>query len=246
MPYPEFKWVGAFPSYTATEVFDAQVPIDGRDPGSVIAPAAVGSDGSFVAYEFEAANGFRPSLEPASWLFLENKRPDDLGLLTSLTYVAGSYLATTDNPQTPTFVGGFSTTSTATFATDVEFTADAYAPIPTALAFDGSRASVFTSRRTATTCDYLTSKALTGSADDIPAMASQLAGSGFIITAFGQLDAVPTYGMIGVSTETPRDVVVAQSFPGTGSGSAIELFAEGYVPVGGYVSNGAPYFIFEK
>jgi len=73
-------------------------------------------------------------------------------------------------------------------------------------------------------------------------MASQLAGVGFI-TAFGQLDAVPTYGMVAVTDlndQGARDAVVA------GTGSAIELFAEGYVPVGGCVSNGAPYFIFEK
>lgn len=98
--------------------------------------------------------------------------------------------------------------------------------------------------------DFLTSEALVGSADDIPAMASQLAGSGFVITAFGQLDAAPTYGLIGIyappADTISRDVVLAQCFPGTGSGSAMALFADGYVPVGGYVSDGATYFIFEK
>ena len=77
-------------------------------------------------------------------------------------------------------------------------------------------------------------------------MASQLAKAGFVITAFGQLDDAPTYGMVGVNHGASDAVVIESSAPGTVSGKAAALFAQGYVPVGGYVSNGAAAFIFEK
>jgi hypothetical protein len=245
VPDPDFKWVGAFPSYTATEVTG---PMAGK-AGFVFAPAAVGSDGSFVTYEFTPANVVLQTAAPDSELFAEMGTPGAIGLVTSLSYVDGGYVATVDDPEILTFETSVSTTSVATFAADVEFVNDMYSPIPTAIAFDGSQAHVFESSRNVT-FDFLTSKALTGSASDIPSMVSQLADTGFIITAFGQLDGTPTFGAVGVysppSDKISRDAVVAQSFPGTGSGSATALFAAGYVPVGGYVSNGATYFIFEK
>jgi len=246
LPDPDFKWVGAFPSYTATEVTTVPVSAAGRDPGSVFAPAAVGSDGSFVTYLFEPTDVMLATQGPDSSIYSGPGTAGSTGLVTSLTFVdATTYVSTTDEPEHE-FAFNISTTSVASFAMDVEFVEDMYGPIPTAIAFDGSQAYVFNSMRDVS-FRFLTSKALTGSAADIPAMASQLAGSGFIITAFGQLDAAPTYGMVGVSADENRhDAVVAQSFPGTGSGSAMALFDAGYVPVGGYVSNGAPYFIFEK
>jgi hypothetical protein len=248
MPDPNFKWVGAFPSYTATEMLSVPNPNDIRNPGTVFAPAAVGSDGSFISYAFLPTNVLLPVATPYSSIDAALDTSPELGLVTSLTYVNGSdasYVATTDNPYSQqSFQLGVSTTSTATFASDVAFVEDMYSPIPTAVAFDGSQAYVFKSEREPPLA-FLNSKGLIGSADDIPALASQLAGSGYVITAFGQLDDVPTYGLVGVYGPA-TDAIVAQSFPGTGTGSAIELFAAGYVPVGGYVQNGATYFIFEK
>ena len=178
MPDPNFKWVGAFPSYTATEMLSVPNPNDIRNPGTVFAPAAVGSDGSFVSYAFLPTNVLLPvvslysSLSAGAETLAET--PDALGVVTSLTYVAGSdgsYVATTDEPYGHEAYGtSVSTTSTATFASDVAFVEDMYSPIPTAVAFDGSQAYVFKSEREPPLA-FLNSKGLIGSADDIPALA---------------------------------------------------------------------------
>jgi hypothetical protein len=244
-PDPDFKWVDAFPSYNATEII-RQMPVEmDNHRFSVYAPAAVAADGSFVTYEFKPANVVLQPVAASLWA-TDQRTPSDIGLVTSLTWVGGGYVATTDDGNQEQFETSISTTSVATFASDVEFTNDESAPIPTALWCEGGQAHVFKSSRSEENGDTLTSRALTGSVEDIPAMASQLAKAGFVITAFGQLDDAPTYGMVGVNHGASDAVVIESSAPGTVSGKAAALFAQGYVPVGGYVSNGAACFIFEK
>ncbi|HEY3808095.1 MAG TPA: hypothetical protein VGL61_36190 [Kofleriaceae bacterium] len=239
-PDPDFKWVGAFSSYTAIEI---TAPVNQPKTGVVFSPAAVGSDGSFITYEFSPTNLLVEGPWPLSYVLADAQNPAELGTPTSMSFAGSGYVVTIDNDLFTTESNyNLATTSVATFVKDFEFTSDETAPIATAIAFDGRQAYVFESERNGED-EFWTSKALTGSADDIPALASQLADAGFVITAFGQLDAVPTYGLIGVGPFPwlyTLDAVVA------GPGSAIDMFAAGYVPVGGYVSDGATYFIFER
>ena len=83
----------AFPSYTASEV-TGRVPVLLSEPGGLVTPAAVGSDGSFAAYTIAPTDTLvRP---PDSQL--DSELPlDEPGFVTSATYVDSACVATTDD-----------------------------------------------------------------------------------------------------------------------------------------------------
>jgi hypothetical protein len=235
-PDPRFKWVGAFPSYATGTEYIGGDNLGFSSMTHVFGPAAVGSGGEAVVFEFAPttpvelfSSGF--GQDGGSELDFEK------GVMTSACYT-GFELSYTWQAANATTMLQIDTGGSAGDLVQAVQAAAASGFVTTALALAGPDWELIEYADSSTSDTYDTT-VQTGDITTIAAMAQSVAGSGYVITALGQIDG-SNYGVVGtkiVGSAASHDVMVVQVVA-AGSTTAIgDAQAQGYAFVGAYFTD---------
>jgi hypothetical protein len=234
-PDPRFKWVSAYSSYATGVQYVGGNGVDFTSTTNVYSPAAVGSGGEVLVFDFVPqpltfTSAFTQAAGSAQAAAMGE-------VATSLAFTSTDYVLTAQSANATTTAQFSNGGSAGDLATDVAM-ASANGYVTTAIAFDGTQRVLAAYADSSVTATYATT-AQTGDVTEIATMASAIAGSGYVITAFGQLDAT-TFGVVGTIesgwTATHDAMTVSLSVGGSDTALAAAQM-QGYVVVGGYFSD---------
>lgn len=252
-PDPRFKGVGAYAAYSSHGYEISSYGIGFTLSHSLFTPTATNpTDPRDLtwAYEFSATDKTFAPVE-SHYDLIGTSQIALLGefersrILTSLDFTTDAFAmtstATDASPSITTHVG-----STADLAALTAWVTGAAAQgqVTTAVAYDGTAIEVVAYASDATPYDV---SVVSADATTVQAQAQALASAGYIIAAFGRLDA-SHYALVGTRTSSAapaRSIMIAGYIDS--SMPAMDLLAQGYAIVGGYVdASAAPRFILEK
>jgi hypothetical protein len=244
-PDPRFKWVGAFHSYDPYEIaiggaganFMAQSA--NNDIAQIWEPAVVSNTGTTLDTSTAFRGGTAAVVSSAVtsgyefWDTATAPTPlDGVQVVTSLDYPTHAIMMTWTTVANLTFQAQRVQLTGASEITAELTTEIAAKRVPTAIAYDGSAIQLISYRQDTDTSSY-DGMSMLGSAADVDADATALAGSGYTITAFGRVDAGSDYAIIGTrvagSSATRAVSIVADV------DSVKTLITQGWVIVAGYV-----------
>jgi hypothetical protein len=234
-PDPRFKWVGAYSSYTTGVQYVGGNGVDFTSTMDVYSPAAVGSGGEALVFDFAppATLAFTSAFSEAAG----SAQAAAMGeVATSLAFTSSDYVLTAQSANATTTAQFSYGGSAGDLASDVAM-ASANGYVTTAIAFDGTERvlAAYADSTAAATYDTV---AQTGDVTEIATLTSSIAGSGYAITAFGQVDAT-TFGVVGTregSAATHDATTVTLSVGGNDS-ALTDAQMQGYAVVGGYFSD---------
>jgi hypothetical protein len=235
-PDPRFKWVGAYSSYTTGVQYVGGNGVDFTSAMDVYSPAAVGSGGEALVFDFTPQTGlaFTSAFSEAAG----SAQTAAMGeVATSLAFTSSDYVLTAQSANATT-TAQFSTGGSAgDLASDVAM-ASANGYVTTAIAFDGTQRVMAAYADSSVTATYETT-AQTGDVTQIATMTNAIAGSGYVISAFGEVDG-SNFGVVG--TREPgwtatHDAMTVSLAVGGGDSTLAAAQMQGYVVVGGYFSD---------
>lgn len=244
VPDARFKWVGAFPSYTVVNSLAGATGTLTAATNGLWMPAHADGlevEAYLVAPDTEVQT-FSTALDSARGSGSGFEADETLQyVITSLGFNGAGAVVTyqgVDETNQGLEAANGSGDGSGSELPDFVAAAIGQGYVTTAFGFDGSAAHYVAYANTASTTTY-DAQALTGSAADIATMATTLAQGGYIITAFGSLDAA-TFGMVGTrvsGTTTAREAMVIQN-EGSGGGQLVPptYLANGWAIVGGYAT----------
>ncbi len=235
-PDPRFKWVGAYSSYATGVQYVGGNGVDFMSTMDVYSPAAVGSGGEALVFDFTppATLAFTSAFNEAAG----SAQAAAMGeVATSLAFTSSDYVLTAQAANATT-TAQFSNGGSAGDLASAVAMASANGYVTTAIAFDGTQRVMAAYADSSAAATYDTT-AQTGDVTAIATMATSIAGSGYVITAFGQVDG-SIVGVVGTReagwTATHDAMTVSLSVGGSDSALAAAQ-TQGYAVVGGYFSD---------
>ncbi|HEY1552471.1 MAG TPA: hypothetical protein VGG28_31805 [Kofleriaceae bacterium] len=235
-PDPRFKWVGAYSSYATGVQYVGGNGVDFTSTMDVYSPAAVGSGGEALVFDFTPPPGlaFTSAFSEAAG---SAQMQAMTAVATSLAFTSTDVVLTSAMPNATTTAHVANGGSAGDLAGDVA-TAAASGYVTTAIGFDGTQRVMASYADSSVTATYDTT-AQTGDITEIATMASAIAGSAYVITAFGQVDG-SNFGMVGARESgwtATHDAMTVSLAVGGSDGALADAQMQGYVVVGGYFSD---------
>jgi hypothetical protein len=234
-PDPRFKWVGAYSSFTTGAQYVGGDGVTLSSTASVYSPAAVGSGDEALTFAFT----------PPTSLSFTSAFGETSGTLavaagmvaTSLAFTSSDYVLTTQSANSTTTPTTMSGGSAADLASAVS-TAAASGAVTTALGFDGTDRVMLAYADSSVTATYDTT-VQTGDITTIGTMATAIAGSGYVITALGQIDG-SNFAVVGTretGSAATHDAMTVTIAAGGADSALAGAQMQGYAVVGGYFSD---------
>ncbi|HEY1815206.1 MAG TPA: hypothetical protein VGG74_22820 [Kofleriaceae bacterium] len=236
-PDPRFKWVGAFPSYTTSTELVGGTGVGFGSTTSVFGPAAIGSGGEAVVFDYAPATAVGPFSSGFEEITGTPSALAGSAVATSFGFTGNEVVYTWQGMNATTTMQMYSGGSAGDLMGSVQ-TAAATGDVTTALAFDGSERVMFAYADSSLSDTYDTT-AQTGDVTTIGTMAQAVASGGYVITALGQIDG-SNYGVVGTKitgSAATHDAMVITIAAGGDTTPLATAQMQGYAIVGAYFTD---------